>query len=602
MAALSAARGQITMTKDCAMKRVYQSLFAICLLSALLLSGCSVESDRSDKPAPDWSRGLRLGTTGLKQPVALQVDAEKHIHMVWNAGRLHYAHLDEQAHVLSNAPLDVDTPMPRYPQLLVDAQDNVHLAWLSRDGDRQALYHVLLTPTAPKAPLMLSRQSEDVSSFRMALSPAGQVIMIWASEYDGAQGLRYASLQALSEIVTLIQPGTDPFVLAYSTGTSHLVWLEEKGLTARSLYYATLQENPSGVQISPPGGHRLTDFEFALGAVIFGPIIGLDDETVHILWSEQNLGGGLTPTAAFSYYVAFQPGQPSTGHARTIGLPTEPRPSYEDHSGPYGLTRLDPLSPADLGRSGDFINSPATVSSQGTELPVAFSLMTQGQSGSEIQLATAVLARGEQVGYQLASKTENASLMPSLVADADADLHMAWIDTSGFKTFDVYYASTAPQAKQWLDRTSADDLAMGAAEVVFGMLSGIGLLPIAGVWSFPPVVWIVVFFIATGQEEMDRRPTKIGFSIAVVLYVSIKVLLLPGLFAGTPLLHLVPRGWATFVGIAVPVVVFLLALLSVLVYMRRSERATIFKAFFIFALLDVSLTLILYAPGFFGQT
>ena len=583
------------------MKRVYQSLFVICLLSALLLGGCSVESDRSDKPAPDWSRGLRLGETSLKQPVALQVDAKKHVYMVWNAGRLQVAHLDEQAHVLSNAPLDIDTPMPRYPQLLVDAQDSVHLAWLSRDGDRQALYHALLRPTASTAPLVLSRQGEDVSSFHMALSPAGQVIFIWASEHGGAQALRYASLQAPSEIVTLVQPGIDPFVLADGTGTSHVVWLEEKSLTARSLYYGTLQESASGVQLSPPGGHRLTDLKFSSGAVIFGPIIGLDDETVHVMWSEQNLGGGLTPTAAFSYYVAFKPGQPATGRARTIGLPTETRPSYEGYRSPYGLTRLDRLSPADLERSSDFINSPATVSSQRAELPVAFSLMTQGQAGSEIQLATAVLARGEQVGHQLASKTENASLMPSLVADADADLHLAWIDTSGFKTLDVYYASTAPQARRWLDRTSTGDLSMGAAKVVFGVLSGIGLLPIAGVWSFPPVVWIVVFFILTGQEEMDRTPTRIGFSIAVVIYVGIKVLLLPGLFAGTPLLYLVPRGWATWVGIAVPVVVFLLALLIVLVYVRRAERATIFKAFFIFALLDVSLTLVLYAPGFFGQ-
>ncbi|HID86183.1 MAG TPA: hypothetical protein EYP55_02265 [Anaerolineae bacterium] len=74
--------------------------YAILLVLLLALGGCGITPDRSDKPSPDWSRGLRLGVTPVNQPVALQVDEKGHVHLVWytrtdEVGRLHYAQLDE---------------------------------------------------------------------------------------------------------------------------------------------------------------------------------------------------------------------------------------------------------------------------------------------------------------------------------------------------------------------------------------------------------------------------------------------------------------------------------------------------------------------------
>ena len=100
---------------------------------------------------------------------------------------------------------------------------------------------------------------------------------------------------------------------------------------------------------------------------------------------------------------------------------------------------------------------------------------------------------------------------------------------------------------------------------------------------------------------MARTPAEIGFAVAVVIYVGMKILLLPGLFAGTPFLYQVPPGWATILGLVVPTLILLLSLAAVYVYGRRAERATIFKAYLVFALTDVVLTLVLYSPGFFGS-
>ena len=78
------------------MKKHYRTLCAALLL-LVLLTGCTMESDRTEKPAPDWSRGLILGRTSLRQPVALALDSQNHAHLVWTDRGLHYTRLDASA-------------------------------------------------------------------------------------------------------------------------------------------------------------------------------------------------------------------------------------------------------------------------------------------------------------------------------------------------------------------------------------------------------------------------------------------------------------------------------------------------------------------------
>jgi hypothetical protein len=487
----------------------------------------------------------------------------------------------------------------------VDGDNRLHLAWLSRQLGVQRLYHTLVSPDGQTGDLLLlSGESEQVSRFQMYLAPGGDVAFVWVRELeDGSSEIVHVSLDDPSFPVVLVKGGIDPYVLADGAGAVHLTWLTDDALTARTIYYAELVGG-SRPELAPTTGIKLTGFTFAEGGIYYGPVLGVDERNVYVLWSVQNMGGGLTPTSAFSFYVTFARGEAALSRTRTIGIPADARPTYRDlPSTSHGLAELVPLGAGGAGGS-DFVNTPATVAGQRGELPVALSVLTQSRADSQIRLATAILAKGELVGYQLASKSLTASLMPSLAARAATDqevgLHLAWLDTAGFKEFDVYYATTASEARQWLDRTSTDDLVMGAADLLFGVFSGLGLLPIAGIWTFPAMVWVVVFFIATGREEMVRTPTRVGFALAVVLYVGVKILLLPGLYVGTPFLHRVPAGWAVALGIAVPTLMLCVALAAVYIYARRAERATIFVAYLVFALTDVVLTLVLYSPGFFG--
>ncbi len=586
------------------MRRVTRVYLLLCVLSALLLSACTAEIDRSEKPGPDWSRGLRLGQATLRQPVALAIDADGGSHLAWYGETLYYAHLDREAQVLRNEALQVETPLPRRPQLLTDGEGRVHLAWLSRQGDIQRLYQRVLYPAvAAGSTFLLSGEGEDVGSFTMYRTADGQIAFVWGSESaTGEHGLVHVRLDAPGERAILTDEALDPFAVVDRAGTVHVAWFRQRALTAYDVYYATLQGEGPSATMAPAEGLKLTDLVVTEGAILYGPLVGLDVETVYILWAEQNLGGGLTPTAAFSYYVAFPIDSPAAAHARRIGLPPSTRPEYEDVRSPYGFGVLGPLSTVDVAAySSNFVSAPAVVSTQLDQLAVAFSLMTESEARQEIQIATALLAGGEPVGYQLASKTSSASLVPSIAANGQHNLHLAWLDTAGFGDYEVYYASAAPDARRWLDRTTTDDVVQRGAGVLFGVLSGVGLLPIAGIWSFPAVVWVVVFFIATGQEDMDRRATQVGFAVGVLIDMGIKILLMPGLFAGTPFLQQVPARWAVPLGIAVPLAILTLSLLTVYRYLRRAERATIFKAILIFVGVDVGLTLLLYAPGFFGR-
>ena len=233
-------------------QQVLRTLFLASMI-ILLLSGCSVRSDRTDKPSDDWSRGLSLGRTGIKQPVALQVDAQKHVHLAWcevvadRGEQLQYAHLDEQGRVLIRASLGIDLPYPRKPQLLVDSENHLNLAWLSRTEGRQSLYHVLIDQNGqPTEPLLLSSEEEDVESFQMVLSAEGETTFIWSSEPatetgNEQKGIYHLSLYDTSPPILLVPQGIDPYILVDNSGTTHLAWLVEKGNLARDIYYATLE-------------------------------------------------------------------------------------------------------------------------------------------------------------------------------------------------------------------------------------------------------------------------------------------------------------------------------------------------------------------------
>ena len=75
------------------------------------------------------------------------------------------------------------------------------------------------------------------------------------------------------------KPRLDPLAVVDRTGIVHVAWFRQRALTAYDVYYATLQEDTSGAALAPAGGLKLTDFAVTEGAILYGPLIGLDAET-----------------------------------------------------------------------------------------------------------------------------------------------------------------------------------------------------------------------------------------------------------------------------------------------------------------------------------
>lgn len=591
------------------------------LLSILALGGHYATSDRSEKASPDWSRGLRLGVASANQPVAMQVDEKGHVHLVWytrteEVGKLHYVQLDEQAKVLVDRDLDIFTPDPYRPQLLVDRQGNMHLAWIAPEDKVKTLFHFLLADNgeALSKPLRLSLPGKTVESYQVCLGQDGRVEVFWAA----TEGIYHLRLDERGEVLspsTLIVPqGTDPTAQVDDSGTIHLAWLQEPSPQVKELYY-TAFEDPKPIE-----GNKLTQFGKGTGISLRGPVLGLDANNVYIFWSLEKRGGVGGGTASMDY-VNFPLGQLLARKTSALMIPPIANPPYLPSEGAYNYQWLA----LPLGEWGsEFVHMPATTAGQRPELAVALGAKVQPISKAQleqrtivefhgvervplgigfrpqVQLALAIFADGGLKGYQIATKTKTMSLQPSVVVDSALNLHLAWIDTAGFWRYNVYYATTSPQARAWLDRTSPQDVLLKAIDLGWGMLSGVTLIPYTVVWIFPPLFWIVLFYIFGGPDDLRMSRTWVALGIAVVLYLGAKFLLLPGFLFYVPFLDRVPTRFSSALVLGVPLVTLTLALIVVYLYARRAEGGTLSRALILFALTDVVLSLAIYSLGIFG--
>jgi hypothetical protein len=594
---------RVKMIRKLARYDIPHSSFFILVAMLLTLSGCDVTSDRSDKPSPDWSRGLRLGVSPLNQPVALQVDGEGHAHLVWyiktNAERrmeeeeskLHYAQLDDQAKVVVERDLDIPLFDPHKPQLLLDKVGNLHLALLARENGIKSLFHLLLgydgevlsEPTRLSSPTSGADEGGEVENYRICLGQEERVEVFWSDK----EGIYHLGLDGRGDVISpptlIVAQGANPSAQVDRSGTIHLTWVEGSSSQSQTLHYAAFQGS------EPIEGTRLARLGMVPEAALYGPVLGLDTDNVYIFWALEQRAG-LEVGTARSYYVSFPLGQPS---------------------------RLSPIQ-INIANS-DFVTMPSVAGGQRSEVPATFNVyVSSGFKASfeqptmvemgpvsvgfrpEMQLAMAVLAEGKMRGYQLAAKTDSASLRPNLQADPASNLYLTWLDTAGFGRYDVYYASTSPEARAWLDRTRSKDVLLEAADLALGMLSGLALLPFIVLWTFLPLLVLVLFYVFAGEEELGLMRVKVVLGMAIALYTGAKLVSLPSSLLHAPFLDQVsPQIYSVLVS-GMPLLILALGLAAIYAYTRRAERASLFPAFLVFAVTDALLSMAIYGPGIFG--
>ncbi|MFH1086201.1 MAG: hypothetical protein V1772_10620, partial [Chloroflexota bacterium] len=486
--------------------------------------------------------------------------------------------------------------------------DQVQVFWLdSLDGAVQ-LFHAVVDSAGQVrlAPQRLALPGDGlaiggaVDSYAVGANPSGTVDVFIATREGRQAGLYHARLDRAGQSVAAPQrlrpSGYAPAVAYGREGLAHLVWLDVPDYGERVLYYATLGHDPGQL------AHLtlMQRFPVPIGLVAHRPAVGLTGDTVHVFWSVERRGGGLTPPSAWAAFVSFPRGQPEAASAAMpVLVGATAHPALQAAPSLFPVAQLAPAV-QERGVS-DFVYQPAAAPTNEDDLAVAYAAQLQGRTKSTIQIALTVWRDGALVGYQIAAKTSAISLQPVLVADAQRDLHLAWIDTAGFGVYDVYYASTADAVEAQLNRVTAEDALSALLAVAWSIAQSLSFLPLALIWMFLPLVAMVVYVLIEPEGRLDRTGPRVMLIVSMVLYVVGKYLFRPSWLAALPLPAGISQGAANMVLYAAPLVISGLAALLLVLYVRRHETPSMFAAFLVFALGDALLTVLLYVPGILAE-
>jgi hypothetical protein len=576
----------------------------IVFLGGLMLTSCQLMNEKSLRASRDWSRGQRVGQAALNSEVGLAVSPSgEDIYVTWIAQEedrslLRYARLDASSRVLLSRDLRISTNVPSSINLLLDEDRRLHMTWLDRLADDYRLFYVALDTSGELVtyPGPLSPDGLGVSEYAVGLKRGDAPEVLWtAYEEEGeGQGLYHARIdsegQATGTRLLLPGPVMDISFRTDREGTVHLAWQERPTYGRHYLYYATLDRDG---RLSEPA--EISSFPVVTGMIGRRPVVGLADGDVYLYWSLERRGGGLTPPSATSYYVAFPLGRPDLMSApQPVVIPSALSPRYAPDRSSFNLRQTAQSDEAAF--PSEFIYLPSSIRSHEQELATAWSVQLSGRRRENMQIVLTLWSQGELEGYQVVGKSRSSSLRPVLVEDDTRNLHLAWIDTAGFGRYDIYYASTAAEARARMNRVSAHDVLVAGANVLWAFVQALGFLPLAFIWFVVPLGVMSIFLFITAESGLDRRGPRIMLVVSIVIYLLFKYLT-ANYWLGAFQMPSLPRALLNLLSFVTPIAIVSLASIVTWFYIKRREFTSLLQAFAVFAGLDTMITLLVYVPG-----
>jgi len=201
----------------------------------------------------------------------------------------------------------------------------------------------------------------------------------------------------------------------------------------------------------------------------------------------------------------------------------------------------------------------------------------------------------------VSGKTRSSSLRPVLLADAQDNLHLAWIDAAGFGLYDVFYASTSTEARAALSRLTVRDVANAFFDVLWGIAQAASFLPIVFAWVFVPLILVALYLFIRVEGDLSRRGPRWMLILSLLLYVATKYLFRPNWMAALPLPANLASSIANVLMYATPLLISAVAGLLTWLFIRRREYASLFAVFLIFVATDAVMTLLIYVPGILAE-
>jgi hypothetical protein len=607
------------------------SLVILSVLS-LVLTACAPRSF-SDKTVVEWSRGRTVGVSSQSAPAALAVTPDgKRIALAWvvkpkpGIETLHLLVMDDGGTVLSDTDLPLKSVETREPRLVFGTDGQLNLTWTHRSEEVESLHYAQVLPNGQLVSSLqqLSSPGFRVNGHGMAALPSGDLLVVWSTRL----GLTAARITADGQVQrSAVLEAPDSFQLDLrvdDVGLAHIAWQQSLAVAERRLMSTTL--DPSTLTFSWPMYLTTVMLHGSSGLggsseVLKGPAIALVAEQVLVTWAVGQVRGSNDD----AFYASFVPGEAKEVLPRRITVPSSYQPDYSEASGSLPYRQLAPPLPATAVAHRTFaLTAPATVAgSAEKEVPLAVSLWLRTSWGAQLQPALVIIDGGKVRGFQVVGWSRYPSLHPSLAADADGNLYLAWADAAG-KTFPIYLASTAASLQATWDTPTRDDLRV-ALERWFGrLLSAFGLVLLVVSWLFLPGLVLIITLFLFREDSLETARGRMVLFLMIGLYWTGKYLFTSNILTSLPRMSdwplifpllplLAPATFAylanqlqlpAFIAPLMPYLVpgltlILSAIVTRLLYLNRSKYPNLVPAFLILAAVDLFLSLQIYALAYY---
>lgn len=578
------------------MKKLRPSLWMALFLFVIIGSSACQVREKGRKPGSDWSRSVPLGVF-VRGDVDLVVNPDGRLaHFVWlkeaeDQILVHYVQVDETAATQVARDLELPQIQLRQPQILLAGGDRLHLLWSSRPDDRREwdMQYVQIDEAGKLIGdiTQLAAPNHDVDGFVKTADGQGGAYVAWEARAEGSIYFAHIASDGtmLQEATRLVDQGSRPS-LAVDSDKLYMSWM-----AGNELLYAEWAHG----QIAGDDGVPLTNILVPRGSNMDGPELGVAGDWVYAIWSIFNSTGLEAGTAA-TEYIAFPKDRPQRLNSQRVSISSDEEPLYEAYESSYQITQLAP--PVAASASTNHVREPNLSSGRDGELAVALSINQDLRLDSVVQIGLAIFKDGQFAGYQMAGKTDSFSQEPTLAADAEGNLYIAWRE--GGQGSLAYYALTTAEGRDELDQFQTNDLTNVALSGGIEAVTGILFFPLACIWLIPGMIVIGLWHLWRGDSDLNNAGTIIIVIIAIAASQFMKFLFMPTITTYVPFsawLDVSP-GWRQPLLFIVPLLTMLAGLLVAFLMHRRTPSGLAF--FFWFTAADAVLTLAIYGVTILG--
>ena len=584
------------------------------ILSLLILTlmGCRATPPRTQPLDTPWGRGLWVGTGQLHEAPALLVDAQgERVQLVWGSKQqgkidLHLAQMTSHAGVVSSMDLDTGLFLPRHYRLFPLATGDTLLLTLARphkDGV-PGVFLVRLSPqgTPQTPPQRITPADAHVVNYDAAMRSDESLDLVWEalSPDEDGRGLFYHRLRGLTatpsaeNLPRFLAQGQSPSLFRDGRGRLHLLWhLDRTSVGDREILYARLNEAPEG----PVAGVPIYRHGRNPGLRLSAPALTGDDEHLYAFWHLERLSGLGAGTASVTV-VTFPMVQPAQASAFDIVIPEVlPNPDAWRAGGD-----VIPISETTQARTSGYVFDPRALyfPSPTDHAVLLMSAKLTYRMKSRLQPVMVRLQNGRQVGYAPIARSRFISTRPVGTGDLAGNLYAAWLDYRDTGTYLVLFSSTSPVWKQGALQLSLGDMLEDVlSELGFGLLATSALIPMLLFIFLIPLTLLGLLALSGRDRKLDTRTGRFQLLVAVGCYYLGKIVAFSSALTRPTLIRTLPSPWAEILLPLIPLLIFLAAMGVMLFYIRRADHPGPITSFFLFALVDLLLTSIIYAPAFY---